>query len=344
MQISTQARSTSHPSWLGALKPEFREFPREDWQPFEVADIRGVDVEEAGTERFLGARNDFLHPTALRTADLDFGRLNATEFQALVSEFGGLSQVPYQAERDYEAADFLPPVLQALLNQDLEIPEAVVLPQSADYAWPPLGDDLPIDLTANCHGTSWEAMRSFQGHNDVANIYLGEASVIDAALQSDKFEKVGAPGKRMPEGLKPGDVVAFDEESEWARMTMLLHTAVYVGGGLFFEKPNTESQGEDSPYRLATWEMLTAPVEQYVDGRYTAQAYRPRTPLAGAEETFRSDQLDEWVEKHGKLDKPVLTVIEPSMGGGIRGMWSTALATVPLEQNSSGRFQLSSST
>ena len=344
MQISAHARSTPHPSWLGALKPEFREFPRENWQPLEVVEICGVDVEEATTERFLGARNGFLHPTALSTADLDFGRLKPAEFQALVSEFGGLSQVPYQPERDYEAADFLPPVLQALLNQDLEIPEAVVLPRSAEYAWPPLGDDLPIDLTSNCHGTSWEAMRSFQGHNDAANIYLGEASVIDVALQSDKFEKVGVAGKQMPPGLKPGDIVAFNEESEWARMTMLLHTAVYVGGGLFFEKPNTESDGEDSPYRLATWEMLTAPVDQYVDGRYTAQAYRPRTPLASAEETFHSDQLDEWVEKHGKLDKPVLTVLEPSMGGGTRAMWSTALATVPLEQNSSGRFQLGSST
>ena len=339
MKVSTHA---PHPtkSWLGTLKPEFREFPREDWQPLEIADIRGVDVEEATSERFLGARNDFLHPAALSTADLDFGRLDPAEFEALKAEFGGLSQVPFQPERDYEAADFLPPVLQALLNQDLEIPQAVVLPESADYAWPPMGENLPIDLTANCHGTSWEAMRAFQGHNEVAKVYLGEASVLDGALQSDKFEKIGTEGKSIPEGLKPGDVVAFDEESEWARMTMLLHTAVYVGGGLFFEKPNTESEGEDSPYRLATWEMLTAPVEQYVDGRFKAQAYRPRTALPSGEEMFRSEQLDDWEKTHGKLDKPVLTVIEPSMGGGIRGMWSTALAAVPLMKKSNGRFQL----
>ena len=146
----------------------------------------------------------------------------------------------------------------------------------------------------------------------------------------------------MPEGLRPGDVVAFEEESDWKRMTMLLHTAVYVGGGLFFEKPNTESDGEDSPYRLATWEMLTAPVDNYVEGRYSAQAYRPNRELPPGSETFKSNQLDEWQSEHGALDKPVLTVMEPSMGGGIRGMWSTAMAAVPVGRGENGRGILAS--
>jgi hypothetical protein len=337
MKVSIHSRS----QWLSSLKPEFREFPREDWQTLDIADVRGVDVEEATTERFVGARNEFLEPSALSTADLDFGRLTESEFGKLKSEFGSLSEVGFRPDRDYEAADFLPPVVQALLNQDLEIPEPVVLPESADYAFPPVGDDLPVDLTANCHGTAWEAMRSFQGHNDAANIFLGDALVMDDALRTDKFQKIGESGKDEPQGLKPGDVVAFDEVSEWARMTMLLHTAVYVGGGLFFEKPNTESDGEDSPYRLATWEMLTAPVNDYVDGKFTAQAYRPTAKLDRASEMFKSDQLDEWQQEHGRLDKPVLTVMEPSMGGGVRGMWSTAMASVPLEKQPDGRYALS---
>lgn len=340
MQVTTQSLSPSRRR-LDSLRPTFREFPREDTEPLEIFQIQGVEVEEATAERFIGAHNDFLDPAALTTADLDFGPLTNDQFQALHEEFGGLSEVSYQPGAEYEAADFLPPVLQALLNQDLELPEAVTLPESAEYAYPPMGEDLPVDLTANCHGTAWEAARSFQGENESAHIYLGDAVVMDDALESSRFQAVGTPGKEQPEGLKPGDVVAFDEVSEWARMTMLLHTAVYVGGGLFFEKPNTESDGEDSPYRLATWEMLTAPVDNYVDGAFTAQAYRPVQALPHASETFQSDQLDQWQQEHGTLDKPVLTVLEPSMGGGIRGMWSTALATVPLEKDVDGRSRLS---
>ncbi len=327
--------------WLEKLVPSFREFPREVCETLDIVEIGGVPVLHAVTEKFVGAQNDFLPPVALSTAELDFGVLEESQFMTLRREFGGLSEVGYDPERQYEVVDFLPPTIQALLNQDLEIPDAITLPESAEYAYPPMGEDVPVDLTANCHGTSWEAMRSFQGCNDSANIFLGEAGTIDQAFESEVFQKIGIPGKSQPQGLEPGDVIAFDEQSDWARLTMLLHTATYVGGGLFFEKPNTESQGEDSPYRLATWEMLTAPVEQYVEGRWEAQAYRPTRDLEPGSERFRSDQLDTWQEQHGLLDKPVLTVIESSLGGGIRGLWNTAMASVPLQKRPDGRFELS---
>lgn len=325
--------------WLQTLEPSFREFPRQDEQLLDIAQVGGVPVQDATSERFVGYQNDFLAPVALTTADLDFGKLSESQYQSLKNEFGGLTSVGYDPAREYEAADFLPPVPQALLNQDLQIPEPVTLPDSADYSWPP-GDDVPVDLTANCHGTSWEAMRAFQGHNETAHIYLGEAVNIDDALQSKDFTTVGEPGKSIPAGLQPGDVVAFREKSEWARMTMLLHTATYVGGGLFFEKPNTESKDEDSPYRLGTWSMVTGPVEQYVEGRWEAQAYRPAKELEPGCERFRSDLLDDWQQQHGALDKPVLTVIEPSLGGGVRAMYNTAMATVDLQQRADGRFEL----
>ena len=334
---NTEPRSST---WLKDLKPTFREFPREDWLPLDVTEVGGVTVREATSERFIGARNDFLAPVALSTADLDFGKLRTEEFDTLKKEFGGLSEVGYDPGRDYEAADFLPPLLQALLNQDLEIPQAVTLPESAEYAYPPLDEDMPVDLTANCHGTSWEAMRSYQGHNENAHIYLGEATIIDDALRSETFQPLGEAGKTQPTDLKPGDVVAFDEQSEWHRLSMLLHTATYAGGGLFFAKPNTEGHSEDSPYRLATWEMLTGPVDSYADGLWEARAYRPIEKLKSGSDLFASDQLDEWQEQHGSLDKPVLTVLEPSMGGGIRAMWNTALATVPLSKGQNGRFVL----
>lgn len=331
-------------AWLKKLEPSFREFPRQDEAPLDVTQIGGVPVEEATTERFLGARNEFLAPVALTTADLDFGKLDKAEYDSLKKEFGGLTEVPYDESRDYEAADFLPPLVQALLNQDLEIPEPVTLPDSDEYAYPPMGEDIPIDLTGNCHGTAWEAVRAFQGQKKAAHIFLGEASIIDDKLQSKSFEPVGKSGKSMPQGLIPGDVVAFGEESDWKRMTMLLHTAVYVGGGLFFEKPNTESPSEDSPYRLATWDMLVGPVDNYVDGNFQAQAYRPSEILPPAEEVFGSDQLDQWQQDHGPLDKPVLTVIEAGLGGGIRGIWQTAMATVPLEKQPDGRYALAHSS
>ena len=341
MSITSNVASTQKsPRWLKDLKPTFREFPREDLRSLDIVSVGDVPVQEATCERFVGYRNDFLSSIALTTADVDFGKLSHQQFLSLKTEFGGLSEVAFNPGREYEAADFLPPVLQALLNQDLEIPEPVTLPESADYAWPPRGDDVPVDLTANCHGTSWTAVRSFQGNNETAEIFLGEAVTMDDALNSEAFTPVGELGKSQAEGLKPGDVVAFREKSDWARMTMLLHTATYVGGGLFFEKPDTERPTEDSPYRLATWDMIMTPVDDYAKGSWEAQAYRPMKPLESAGKEFRSDMLDEWQKTHGSLDKPVLTVIEPSMGGGTSGMWNTALASVPLIRNQTGEAKL----
>lgn len=318
--------------WLSSLKPRFRRFSREVIAPLNQGPIAQVHPEKAQIQSFSAAKNDFLEPSALHTVQIDFGLLDAEEFANLHSEFGGRSETIYDPEREYTVRDFLPPVLQALVNQDLELPEPVTLPDSESTELLPWEGNKTVDLTMNCHATSWEAARAYQGDRRELNIFLGEMVVMDNLLASD-FEVLPDESD-----LKPGDIVAFEEVSDWARMTMLLHTAVYVGGGLYFEKPNTESPGEDAPYRLATREMLEKPVSDYSDGSFKSIAYRPRRELLSSQEAFGSHQLDEWALENGPLGLTTCSVLEQSMGGGILGEHATALAKVSLAKRDDGTY------
>jgi len=340
--------------------PRFSETVRTPIGPVELPDIAGKQV-QGELQKFEGTRS-YIGDAAENTIDARLGKLTRAEFAAVHAELGGRSGVAFDPARDYRVADFLPPALQALVNQDFETPETVTLKGSKKLIkdFGPNPDDLVVGLTTNCHATAWEAVRAYQGAGESVALFYGEMITMDDLTHDDKrFAKVGeVDAAHLPEltrlDLKPGDIVQFHEINDWARMTMLLHSATYVGGGLFFEKPNTEGpeksdpakyiSQDETPYRLIDLNGMAAPVSQAVDGKFRVEVLRAKAPLEDPMQVFGSEltePLDKWAQKKGRpLGVELVTEIEQGIGGGIHSIGVSALVRNPLVTRDDGTSAL----
>lgn len=307
--------------------------------------IAGVPVKQATELQFQGLTG--ANPLMTKALDVQFGTLTQPQFDALKKEFGGRSQVKFDAARQYGAIDFLPPTLQALVNRDVDPGPPVTLKGTArlNDAFGNEGrGDLEINSTPNCHGTAWEVMRAYQGQPSThVSLLYGDAQLVGPEYEdAAKFTTLGTaePGKAPPflKDLKPGDAVAF-KRGDYE----LLHSAIYVGGGIFFEKPNTESDAYDeSPYRLVTLEQVIAPISEFLGEQPTVVGLRPKVALPSGLEAFGTGEdtqkLEAWAAKKGQtIGKPLVREFEVGMGGGIRGMHFNAVETKRVEIGADGR-------
>jgi hypothetical protein len=290
--------------------------------------IAGVPVKQATVLQYTGLQGGLAE--AQRGVDVTFGKLSKAQFDALVKEFGGQTQVRHEPAREYGVVDFLPPAIQGLVGKDLDAGGMVELAGTEELAEYLRAEtrNVRVGATPNCHGTAWEMVRAFQGQAS-AHVQLGygDALLVGGAYE-EHFKSLGvtAPGKQADlSKLKAGDVVTV---STWDRADKaeraLLHSAVYVGGGLFFEKPDTESDTSETPYRLVTLEQLTASVQATV-GRepLSLHARRPSAPLAPLAQQFASPDapaLEAALAKQGKtVGKPLVMEYVMGTGGGIQG-------------------------
>lgn len=343
------------------LVPTFGPAARVDEGTVNLQPIAGVPV--TGVVQHFHGMKSHLGADAMRTLDVRFGTLSAAQFDAVKASFGGRSQVTYDPARAYTAVDFLPPALQALHGQDLDLPRSVKLPDSADINQPSmmLEADLSIGVTMNCHGTAWEAARAFQGAAaDAVSIFYGEMFTMDKLVKENAgFSRLGeVPADKLQElaalDLKPGDLVKIHEIPSMARLTTLVHTAVYVGNGLFFEKPDTEGANEDNPatyqvrnetpFRLVTLDMMTRPISDAVRGSYRVEAWRPTATMKEPDVAFASSltaKIHDYATARGNMvNHPLVAVFEQGMTGNIRGEFADAMVKVPLRQNRDGTTSL----
>lgn len=349
-QASTQgawaargSRTTPKPALLGPVT--FETPATKPMGPAKLSSptIAGVKVQSATVLAFEGLKGN--NPLMTQTVDVRFGKLSHEQFTALHKEFGGLSQVKYDAARDYTAIDFLPPAMQALVNKDID-PGAPVTLKGTTRLNKAMGNqgagDIVLGVSPNCHGTAWEMMRAFQGQSSshVALLY-GDAQMVGYE-DTANFTALGtAPASAAASllvGLEPGDVLAF-KQGEYE----LLHSAVYVGGGLFFEKPDTEvDDGSETPWRLVTLEQSIAPIKDFLGDDPTVESYRPAAPLKSAAENFSAGEdgqrLEAWANTRGTpLGKPLVQELEVGLGGGIRGVHLSAVEVRRVEVGADGR-------
>lgn len=347
---------------IADVKPVFVPTTLKPLSSLSLPPIAGVAV-DAKLVEFTGVKSGMVHTSAMQSVVGSFGRLDRQQFDAVHAAFGGRSAVVFDANRSYTIADFLPPAAQALLHQDLELPEPVVLKNTKTViegiGYP--REDLAIDLTMNCHATAWETMRAYAGHSDDVAVFYGEMVRMDALTdtQGDKapFTMLKQlPGSEMAaldtSTLKPGDLIQFHLDTGFgSASTNLMHSAVYVGGGLFFEKPNTEGietpkkeydQQDETPFRLCTPRLLHQALDFASGGQYRVELKRPNGPLAPAHSTdaFGSTaqkDVEAWAAKKGRtLGATLVVSFEQGMGGNIRNEYVSGLATIPLRQQVDG--------
>lgn len=334
------------PGLLDGLKGTLVEPQRKDGGPAQFPKaVAGVPVASATVVHFDGLTGK--KALMQQGVEVKFGKLSQPQFDALKAEFGGASKVPYDAKREYTAVDFLPPALQALVFKDLDTGKTVELKGTAKLREPGEGD-FTISLDPNCHGAAWEAMRAYQGQSaGNVSLHFGDATTADGHYVDEKrFTALGSakPGEAPAflSQLEPGDVVRFDRVQEGFGSRELLHSAVYAGGGLFFEKPDTEIDDyTETPYRLVTYEQVKAPLVEAMGEDVAATALRPKTALEAGTTAFAfSDEgkLEGWAAKKGTpLGRPLVLELELGMGGAVRGIHASAVDTHPLRIGPDGR-------
>lgn len=356
--LNARLAATAQP--IVPFVPRFSPTVRTPLGAVELPPIAGKQVQ--GTlEKFEGVRAS-IGDDALHTIDARLGTLTRAEFDAVHAELGGRSGVAFDPAREYRVTDFLPPALQALCNQDFETPEPVTLKgtKKLNEEYSPDPKDLVVNLTENCHAAAWEAVRAYQGSKDSVALFYGEMINMSDLTHDDKrFAKVGEVDAAHVDDLlkldlKPGDIVQFHEVSDWARMTMLLHSATYVGGGLFFEKPNTEGPEKDdpanyvrqdeTPFRLINLDGMAAPIGAAVDGKFRIEVLRAKAPLEDPHQVFGSgldEQLAKWAQKKGRpFGVQTVTEVEQGLGGGVRSLGVSALVRQPLVTRDDGTSAL----
>lgn len=306
--------------------------------------VAGVAVKTANELQYSGLKGE--RDLMTRGADVQFGKLTQPQFDALKAEFGGRSQVRYDANRSYGATDFLPPMLQSLVGKDLDTGGTIELPKTKAIAEEMMmeGSNVTIAATPNCHGTAWEAARAYQGQTG-AHVQLAYGDAVNVqGLYSGDFQSLGLtqPGKKLDASkLQPGDIVSFSSSDGSGGERELLHSAVYVGGGLFFEKPDTEiDEYGETPYRLVTLEQVKAPIAEFLESEPVMNSLRPKETLAPPAQAFAADvsSLETLLQKRGEtIGRPLVQELYMGLGGGVKGMAFNAVVTKRLETDAQGR-------
>ncbi len=331
------------------LTVSFRRFELRYERDVQLGEIAGVAVRRAQVRSFVGARNNFLDASALQTVEVEFGTLKREQFDALHAEFGGRSQVQWDAGRSYRAIDFLPPLVQALVNVDLQVEPLQPIPGTEDWSTLRGGKDVRLNMTSNCHGTAYEVMRAYQAHKLSLRLFAGDTLATDdlnfgSSPLLTKLAELDFTCDSPGSGLRPGDVVQFFEPDQ-AVMSNLLHSAIYLGGGLFFEKPDTETVTHDSPWRLATADMIVEPLRSLLGSEPRIEALRPCATLPDPEIVYGNEHnrnnARDWANRRGHgLGFDLVGLLEFGMGGGIIGDYFGAISDHRIELDADGRGRL----
>lgn len=180
--------------------------------------------------------------------EVTVGRISEARFNELHARFG-TKPGRFDAAKSYALGDFLPSFARAVLGKALEPyttpadPSLVAAMKSKDMA-----TDGQAHVNANCHSVTWQWINHLQGRGtDDAVLTLVDGEVLFAKISGFREVREG--------DLQAGDVYFTKGDGGLEQTDAILHSGVYLGDGLVFEKANP---GEAFPYRIARLEDVTA--------------------------------------------------------------------------------------
>lgn len=309
--------------------------------------------------KVVGSIQKFTTPQLLSKSDpadqyylkVHFGRLNAEDFEFLKTKYGGFSKVEHLADKEYSIEDFLPPAMQALINQtfeeiyhDVSFADHVEASSEEDemtfFAFRKQG----LGSFTNCWGTTLEVLRSMHADfNGVLNLYWPGRWEAGDIFERDEHSRA----LDEAEELRFGDVVAYRLKNLASpEFSSLQHTVIYLGDGLIFEKVDGRST---DPYRIAHLEDVTAKYQRLLEedlvihrrrvlgeGKVIFPTFEP------AQDLFSADVAEVVKANLPQIDIRNITLgCEDRMGGGCDPVHTVAISTKLIQYKASGRGILS---
>lgn len=187
--------------------------------------------------------------------NVSLGCMSKEKFDALQKAFGSSMTTPFDSNTNYNLKEFLPNFLKKVIGKHL-VPHEIVVPDLVYGEVSALGEvDKMAKVDSNCHSVAWQWINHAQGQKSDDFIFalvdgdslLGFAQSAPAISQSQ---------------LQIGDVVMV-EGNTLQQQGAALHSAIYIGEGLVFEKGNP---GENYPYRVAKLKDVISKYETAVEG------------------------------------------------------------------------------
>jgi hypothetical protein len=228
---------------------------------------------------------------------VELGPLSRKQFDTIKAYFKNQSLVSYNETKNYKLEEFLPPVMQALLNKgiaELDL-SSLKYPKNEDgeedeFFPDKIGFKSGFSSLVNCIGTALETVRVIQVQRGQGVYHLYAPGRIDA---SQLLKDTITPVKR--ENLQFGDVLYVMEKAdpEDYYPDQVQHMAIYISKNIFFEKRDSF---ENDPYRLVFVEDIQTRLNKvlgkeslrYRIGRFSNEAIASTIPKDQRANLFKS--------------------------------------------------------
>lgn len=248
------------------------------------------------------------------------GPLTRQQFDSLIQHYGSRSQVSFDAERSYELSDFLPPSIQAVINQTFSPIEHSFGESLYNEEYDSLLDsESAIDLWAlrknglgtqtNCWNTTFENINAILFNSTTYRLFLpGRWTAND---------EVDANTQMISENeIQLWDILVIREKSFVVPdVAMLMHTAIFLNKNVVFEKTDST---ENDPYRLSLAQDVLAKYKEIFGDQLVVEYRRVQKPFL-SEMMYSSDPIVLNIIKkfHPQVDtNTIVAGCETGMGGG----------------------------
>lgn len=205
-----------------------------------VCKVAGIACHIEKTE--IGNAGDNLAVEDKYVLTVRLGALTEQQFKDLHKYYNTTITKDYDPKKNYDLIDFMPVFIQELNGKTLK-PAALQVPSALTKALQHQGITLDLNkayVDANCHSVTWQWVNHLQNQAPPkAILSLGDGDQLLSQIQTNQ--------KNDFNSLQPGDIGIISGAAGFSQ-DGVLHSFVYLGFGLVFEKGNP---GANYPYRIA---------------------------------------------------------------------------------------------
>lgn len=270
------------------------------------------------------------------------GTLTQQQFDYLIQFYGSRSKVSYEASRNYDLTDFLPPSIQAVINQTFN---------PIEYSFEPLYDEQYDSLLENDSDSAMDfwALRK-NGLGTQTNCWNTTFENLNAILFNSTQYRLFLPGRwtANDEVDSNSQIIPFDDITTWDMLVireksfvapdsaMLMHTAIFLNKNVVFEK--TDSSAND-PYRLSLVQDVLAKYKEIFGDQLVVEYRRVQKPfLNDTSYTMDPIVLNIIKKLHPQVDtNSIAAGCETGMGGGCDMYLQAVVPTEIITYKKTGR-------
>lgn len=283
-----------------------------------------------------------------------FDKLTEAQYKLLMAHYGGQGFVPYDASRQFELTDFLPPKMQAFVDHWLVTTSGPDARIPSDWQSPYLPDEPVVSgVTMNCWTTAFEVLRewgkpwssssgklAYFGPLHAEKMLTNNKSAIVLQQPLVRADWTTTRVQERNAGRLPGDLLHI--RTKYSTIGPA-HVALWIDDDLYFEKTNSSS---NDPIRLAFYSDVVKPYLDQDDPelpmmmeflRFKATALPEPESIAGRD-PFDREGLSPLPED---VKKNTIFTLDLGMGGNLKEFSANRILSFPLERNpETGRASL----